>query len=375
MNNATKVLFAAALAVAMSSATMASHVCAYVNDNVPGVPGPNAVEGYMIGPGSATVHVGPYSTNGRGIGAGFYSGDLAATREREGDLYVNDPATDNITHFKINKTDCTLTLDTTLYPAGDTGVEYGDLLAITPDGRTIFVASTVNFDIYSHTIAANGSLGAPFTETSLPNRPGGIEVSPDGKTLVISIPGLQVCAYPIWDGHLGTPNCQSTPGYAYGVSIDPASTCVYAAEANDRTSEVAAFTLIGGILGTATEYNPFGLGVGSSGILVNWDNTAVYVSEGNSAQITTGAIASGCRLSYKAIIRDGVVGSNAPGQIAQAKIAHGYLVVGDEKYSGYPTSMGTFRAQANGNITPLGSGHIPLMLGGAPLSIVVVGSE
>jgi DNA-binding beta-propeller fold protein YncE len=383
MNKAMKVLLTAALAVTTSGAAMASHVCAYVNDNLRNFShGPNKAEGYRIGPGTAVVHVGPYATNGRGIGNGFADGLATRVHPRlkAGDLYVSDAASDNITHFKVNKTDCTLTLDTALYPSGDTGVLNGDGLAITPDGRTMFVGSTGDDHIYSHTIAANGSLGATFTEVVASTEPWDIEVSPDGKTLVVAYGEIQqVCAYPISGGHLDTANCQSTAGFPARVSIDPASACVYAGELRGQ-SEVAALTLTGGVLGTPTDYNPFGPGADSEGILVNYDNKAIYVSNPSSAQITTGSIASGCTLTYKAIISDGVAGLDRPSYIAQGKIAHGYVVNGDFA-NGDLDNMGIFHADANGKLTPVGSGQFPLARGGhgtvfaSPETVVVVGVE
>jgi DNA-binding beta-propeller fold protein YncE len=280
----------------------------------------------------------------------------------------------NITHFTINKTDCTLTLDTTLYPDGATSSANGDSLTITPNGRTLFVGPTGDDHIYSHTIAANGSLGSPFTEASTPDIPTGIEVSPDGKTLVVSYYDiLQVCAYPISGGHLGTPNCQSTAGMPAGISIDPASKCVYVGEAYYfNKSEVAAFTLTGGVLGAPIDYSPFGPGQGSEGILVNWDNKEIYVSNQRSAQMTTGSVASGCKLTYQTIISDGISIIDAPGQIAQGKRAHGYVVNGSIDLDGTP-SMGIFTVSANGSLTPIGSGQFPLMMSLAvPLTIVVV---
>jgi hypothetical protein len=380
-----KILFAAALAVTMSGAAMAgkgpSYICAYVNDNVDsgGTGLDNATEGYKVGPGDAVVHVGPYSTNGKSFGVGLFAGGRGATRVHPrlttGDLYVNDGASENITHFTINKTNCRLILDATLYPSGDTSESDGDGLAITPDGRTMFVGSTGDNHIYSHAIAANGSLGTPFTEAATPGNPEGIEVSPDGKTLVVSYDTLrQVCAYPVSGGHLGTPNCQPTVGEPAGVSIDPASTCVYTSEYNALfgPSEVAAFTLTGSDLGTPTDYKPFGpAGSSSSGVLVNWDNMVIYVSNIGSAKITRGSIAPGCKLTYDAVIHDGVSGSDYPGQIAQDKRAHGYVVTGDAGHS-----MGIFQAHVNGKLTPIGSGQFPLTsLLAMPSTVVVVGSE
>jgi len=361
MNYAIKILIVAAFAMTMSGASIASHICAYVDDDVLG---PNFAEGYMVGPGSATSHVGPYSTNGSGIGGGFFTGGLASARDRQNDLYVGDTASDNITHFKINKTDCTLTLDTTLYPSGDTGLYgFGDPLAITPDGLTMFVGSTGDFHIYSHTIGANGLLGAPFTEASDPNYINAIEVSPNGKTLIVSYGSIhQVCAYPIAAGHLGTPNCQSAVGFTDGISIDPDSTCIYAAEDDlfGNGSGVAVFPLTEGIVGVPTDYKAFGPGQGSTSILLNWDNRTIYVGDALSAQITLGSVAPGCKLTYKAIIADGVSGMDHPSQIAQDKIVHGYVVAGDLNYDCMPT-LGIFRASADGYLTPFGSGQFPLL--------------
>jgi hypothetical protein len=107
MNKTIRILMAAALAAMMGGAAMAgngsSHICAYVNDNVNG---PNFVEGYKVGPGDATVHVGPYATNGKGAGGGDGAGGYGATRVRESDLYVSDGESEDITHFKIRKADC-----------------------------------------------------------------------------------------------------------------------------------------------------------------------------------------------------------------------------------------------------------------------------
>jgi hypothetical protein len=369
MNKAIKVLMAAALAATMSGAAMASHICAYVNDNVLGT---NDTEGYKIGPGMATSHVGPYMTNGNGNGYDSLGGGLIATRAQNDDLYVDDTGNNNITHFTINNRNCKLTLDTTLYPSGDKALDgAGDPLAITPDGNTMFVGSSGDDHIYSHTIAANGSLGPTFTETTTSEGPDGMGMSPDGKTLVVGLPlSHQVCAYPISNGHLGGPNCQTEMGSPTGIAIDPASACVYAGEFNKNTSEVAAFTLTAGILGTPTDYSPFGPGVNASGVLVNYDNAAIYISNAYSAELTTGLIAPGCRLTYQTILH--VAGNNNfPGQIAQASMPHAYVVLGDDNQGEKGPTMGVFHAYANGKLTRIGK--LPLMLNTVPATVAVIG--
>jgi hypothetical protein len=205
--------------------------------------------------------------------------------------------------------------------------------------------------------------------------PAGFEVSPDGRTLVVSYFYLsEVCAYPISGGHLGKPNCQSLVYDPEGVSIDPSGACVYAALSSLGTSGVAAFTLTGSVLGIPTVYKPFGPGENSTDVVVNWNNEAIYISDAESAQVISGSIASGCNLTYKAIIADGIPNSDFPGQIAQGKISHAYVVTGDA-VGGTP-SMGIFEEHANGNLTPLGSGQFPLMSGSVhTATVVVVGVE
>jgi hypothetical protein len=372
MRRATEILLVLAFAVATSSAVRASSVCAYVNDNVDGH---NTAEGYKIGPGTAVAHVGPYRTNGSGTNDAFYAGGLGAIRVQGNDLYVNDAGTNNITHFIINTTDCTLTKDPTLYPTGENEVAFGDPLAVTPDGAAMFVAGVQH--IYSHTIASNGSLGQAVTEVSNPSQPVGFQVSPDGSALIVSyINGLEVCAYPISNGHLGAANCQPTVGYPAGISVDSNSACVYAAESTiNGPTEVAAFTLSVGILGPATEYASFGPGVSSEGILVSHNNKAIYVTDEGSAQVTLGRVSSGCTLTYESIIRDGVSGNDTPGQVAQAATVPGYVVTGDADSSGNP-HMGIFKASPNGRIEPVGSGQYRLRAGNdAPLTVVVLGVQ
>jgi hypothetical protein len=377
MNRAMKIFLISALAITTSGAAMAgtgsSYICAYVNDNVDGQ---NYAEGYKVGPGDAVAHVGPYATNGLGGAGVSLAGGLAAARVKEGDLYVYDESSANITHFTINKTDCTLTLDTTLYPTGHEGI-YGQSLAITPDGRTMFLGSTGTADkshhmIYSQTISAGGSLGPAVKEARAPSFADGFEVSPDGKTLVVSfVFASEVCAFPISGRHLGTPNCRSAGGS--GVSIDPASACVYAAVGNPASSKIVAFTLTEGVLGPPTYYNSFGPGAGTASVLVNWDNKAIYATQADSAQIATGSIAPGCKLTYESIISDGSVDlSNLPAQIAQSKSAHGYVVTGD---GGDNPGMGIFSATADGRLSPIDGGRFPLMRDGLPASVVVVGVE
>jgi sugar lactone lactonase YvrE len=371
MKKALKILLTAALAIMACGAAQAQHVCAYVNDNGSA---PNTVEGYKIGPGAATAHVGPFATNGNGSGANFFffSGSLAAARVPQGDLYVGDSASNNVTHFTVNKTNCALTLDRALYPSGDTSVRYGDGLAITPDGNTMFVAATGDDHIYSHAISSNGSLGATYTEAATPEPPNGIAVSSDGKTLIARFLYLaEVCAYPIAGGHLGASNCQSMASFPTGIAIDPVSKCVYASV---DTAEVTAFTLTESVLGVAT-VNAFGpQGSSSDYILVNSNNKALYVANPGTAQLAIGTIAPGCKVNFKALISDGLDGADNPAQIAQAKTTPSYVVTGDSNSNEMP-SMGIFHALPNGNLIPIGSGQYPLMRGSIPTTIVVVDSH
>jgi DNA-binding beta-propeller fold protein YncE len=336
------------------------------------------VEGYKIGPGDSAVHLGPFPTNGKG-GGGPLSGGLIVVRLQNSDLYVDDVASDNITHFVINRETCLLIHDPVLYPSGDTKIGDGDPLAIAPDGQTMFIASTGDNRIYSHTIEADGSLGTAYLEKSPSQAPTGIAVSPDGHTLVISyLSHLQVCAYPISSGHLGTPNCQSRVRYPTGVAIDPASTCVYAAEGSiDSAAQVVAFTLTDGLLGPPVNYNHFGPGLDAEGIMVSWNDAVIYVTNPYSSTLTIGTIGAGCRLKYRDNVFDGDGHPlDFPGGVAQARIAHGYVVTGNHDFTGSAT-MGIFRAYTDGKLVAIngGLGQFPLLNEGFPFSIAVIGSE
>jgi hypothetical protein len=345
MRRAAKILLAAALAAVMCGPVMANHVCAYANDNIyTGGSGPvNTVDGYRFGIGGPTVYLKPITTNGQGVGGGFFVGGLGAARISNTDLYVEDAYTNDITHFVIDPITCRLTKDTTIYPSGDTKLSDGDGMALTPNGNFLYLGSAGDSNIYVLSIISGGGLGAPIPVATTPDVPGSIAVTPDGTTLVISYATTQqICAYPINpDGSLGTANCQITTGFPAGISIDPASACVYAGESNPAASEVTALPLASGVLGPATDYI-LGPGLNSSTVLVNSNGLYLYIGNQGSAQVTTAIIAPGCGLSYNEgdIQTDGKSTDN-PGQIAQGGSLP-FVVTGDYSSMGKPR-MGIFK--------------------------------
>jgi hypothetical protein len=381
MNKAMKVFMAAAFAVVTAGVAMAgtTTICAYtMTDSTSG----NAVEGYHVAHGATSAtHFGPFNTNGVGSGGGFYAGGKTAARANGHNLYVSDGGSDNITHFTFTAKDCTaLTLDTTHYPSGDTSVVYGDQLAISPDGKFMFVGATGNFSLYSIAIAANGSLGAPVFQQSTSDYPDGFEVSADGKSLVVGYPDIEsVCAYGISGGTLSAPSCQTPAGLPTGIAIDSASKCAYSGDISlsNGLTEVTAFPLTPGTLGAGTDYSSFGTAADSQAVLVSSNQKVIYISSVSGASVTTGSLAAGCVLSNPTTlgIPNFVVNSDQTGQLAQGKTASGYMVTGDFNTSLLP-QMGLFKANGStGALSASTAGALPLTSGGAPISVVVVGQK
>jgi len=384
MNKGMKVLLTAAFAVVAVGSAMAqgpsstSHMCAYaIDDSTSG----NAVEGYIVGHGAIVgAHFGPFSTNGLGTGGGFFAGGKLNARIRNGDMYVDDGGSTNITHFTIDKTNCNLTKDSALYPSGDSSPLYGSGLAITPDGKTMFTGNTGNFSIYSIAINTNGSLGAPVFQQSTSDYPDGFEVSADGKSLIVGYPDiLEVCSYAITGSSLGAANCQTTLGLPTGVAIDSHSKCAYTAQISlsNGLTEIGAAPITGpGTIGPVTDYSSFGPAADSQGIVVNWNNKVVYVGSVSGDVVTTGSLSTtGCVPTYVTNTpTGGIVGTDELSQLAQAAKAHGYLIGGDFNFNGTP-SMTIFTALSTGALTPIGSGQYALAAGAAPLSVLSVGIQ
>jgi WD40 repeat protein len=346
MTRAVKILVTAALAAVACGPALASHVCAYANDNIytGGTGHINTVDGYKFGVGGPTIYLKPTITNGEGIGGGFFTGGMGAARISNNDLYVDDAYTNDVTHFVINPYSCRLTKDAATYPSGDTNVGIGDGLAVTPDGSFLYVGSSGDNNIYLLNIQAGGTLSAPVSVAATPDTPGSMTVSPDGTTLVTSYMNIQqVCAYAINpDGTLGTPDCQTTAGFPAGISIDAASACVYAGESSSSLSEVAALPLASGVLGAPAD-RILGPGVNSSAVLVSNNGLYLYITNQGSAQITTATIGSGCTLTYNMgdIQTDGA-STDSPGQIAQGGNLN-FVVTGDNSSVMTP-QMGIFKS-------------------------------
>jgi hypothetical protein len=374
MIKAAKIVVAAALAAVACGPVMANHVCAYANDNIyTGGSGQiNTVDGYKFGVGGLTSYLQPVATNGEGTGSGFSTGGLGALRISHNDLYVDDATTNDITHFKISPASCALTRDNNIYSSGDTGLGMGDSLAVTPNGSFLYVGSTGDNNIYLLSILPRSGLSAPTLVATTADVPASIAVSPDGKMLVASYTNnQQLCAYPInaSDGTLGTPNCRSTTGFPAGISIDPASGCVYAGEVNPGASEVAAIPLASGELGSPVDYI-LGPGLNSSAVLVSGNGYNLYISNQDSAQVTTATVTSGCQLAYNGnIVSDGN-GTDTPGQLAQGgKLP--YIVTGD--YSSVMTPrMGIFEIRRSMLRHYQGRHGLTTMPNNAPFSVVAI---
>jgi hypothetical protein len=111
--------------------------------------------------------------------------------------------------------------------------------------------------------------------------------------------------------------------------------------------------------------------------MVSWNDAVIYVTNPYSSTLTIGTIGAGCRLKYRDNVFDGDGHPlDFPGGVAQARIAHGYVVTGNHDFTGSAT-MGIFRAYTDGKLVAIngGLGQFPLLNEGFPFSIAVIGSE
>jgi 6-phosphogluconolactonase (cycloisomerase 2 family) len=394
MNRIIRLLLGMAVIAFVPGMAMAqAHICAYANDDITASDGlnniPNTVDGYNI-VGTKVTYLEPVTTtNGYGVGGGYFSGDRGAARVMNNDLYIQNDYSRTIAHLIINPANCALTYDND-YPDGDTvSSRTGDPLVVTPNGKYLYVADNGNFyggeiaNIELLQIAPNGSLGAPVPQ-SIPvaGSVAQLAISGNGKILVATIPEMdEVCAYTVAaNGSLGAaPNCQGMGGFATGITIDATGKCVYVGEntvAGQAASVAAASLSATGTLGPFTEYNgTLGTGKNSNDVTLSSTGKYLFIANNSSNQITAARVGPDCTLAKGTVsATGGTAGRDYPGQIA---VSGNTVVVGDFNLTGSLTmpSMGVYNTTTNGSLKSLttGSALHPLTTVqlAVPLSVVI----
>jgi YVTN family beta-propeller protein len=181
---------------------------------------------------TAVQVVGDHAGGGdtRSIGVGTFPAALAVTPDGR-TLYVANYGDNTVTPVDV----ATGTPGTPI-PVGHDP----DALAVTPDGRTLYVANDGSGTVTPIDVAA-GTAGRPISAGS---GPGALAVTPDGRTLFVadSFVADAVTPVDVATGVAGTP-VQLAPLLPLGLVISPNGQTVYAGSEGDSSSVPGDFAL------------------------------------------------------------------------------------------------------------------------------------
>jgi DNA-binding beta-propeller fold protein YncE len=193
-----------------------------------------------------------------------------------------------------------------LTPKTPTGVAAGTDsydIAITPDGKSAYVANYDTDSVLQYNIGAGGAL-SPKTPGSVATgvNPVGVAVSPDGKSVYVTDTGShQVSQYNVGAGGLLTPKTPAAVAagsYPYSVAVSPHGTSVY----------VADFVAAGVVWqydvapdGRLTPKSPPSVTAGDlpSAVSITPDGRSVYVANYGSSSVGQYDVDAGGRLNPK----------------------------------------------------------------------------
>jgi 6-phosphogluconolactonase (cycloisomerase 2 family) len=348
---------AAAVMMASGSARAQSGIaCAYANDDV--FDSANTVDGYMVTTGSQ-IYLPPVMTGGDA--AGSLMADIVISPEKK-ILYAADSQSGDVAAMTINPVTCQLTVLGNYHAAHPD--RFGLGLAISPNGKWLFVAGVRAAELQPFAIRKDGSLTAVRQKTALLDRPYGMAVSPNSVTLIVSVParrghGNEVISYSInpTNGMLTQVSMVPPKGVSGSITIDSQSKFVYVEESDDAQIRVGLLEIgPGSTLSFVHTYN-FNEVQGStstSAVLLSANGKYLYVTGPNIAALTTLAVNSVTgALKYVTTTSDGVMDSDSPTGLAT--IGNGTLVfTGDHPHSLTP-NMGIFVVGAKGSLTSLGT--------------------
>jgi 6-phosphogluconolactonase (cycloisomerase 2 family) len=364
----TKAMTCFAAAVSMAAAVMMTSgavlaqngiTCAYANDDVNYGNGANTVDGYLVTTGAQT-YVTPTLTGGQSAGISSMADIVMSPVKKV--LYAADSQSGDVAALEINPTNCQLTLLGNYHAANPD--RFGLGLAISPDGKWLFVAGVKAAELQPFAIHNDGSLTAVRQKIALLDRPSGMAVSPDSATLVVGVPlrrghGNYLISYAIntSNGMLTQVSMAPPKGYPVGITIDSQSKFVYVQEGNEDHIRVGLLEIgPGSTLSFIHTYN-FTEGEGNisiAAVLLSSDGKYLYMTNPNTASVTTLAVnlVTGA-LKYVSTTSDGVPGMDFPAGLAISRNDK-FLFTGDYNNNDSP-NMGIFAAGKDGLLTSLGT--------------------
>jgi 6-phosphogluconolactonase (cycloisomerase 2 family) len=349
-------MMASAVAMAQSGNT-----CAYANDDVfyLGGNGPNTVDGYLVTATSQT-YLSPVETGGNGSGESEAPNIVMSPVKKI--LYATDSQSEDIAAMEVNPTTCQLTLLGNYQVGGSEKLGIG--LAISTNGKWLFVVGVKSAVLQPFAIHNDGSLTAVRQKVALLDRPSSLAVSPDSATLIVSVPqrpghGNEVISYSInpSNGMLTQVSIVHPKGYAGSISIDSQSKFVYVEEGSSGHLRVGLLEIgLGSTLTFLHTYNFTEVqgGFSLSGAVLSSNGRYLYLTDPYISSINTLAVNSVTgALKYVTTTNDGTMKEDEP--IGMATTSNGaFVFTGDFNTTG-SQKMGIFAAgKKDGSLTSLG---------------------
>jgi 6-phosphogluconolactonase (cycloisomerase 2 family) len=348
--------------------------CVYANDNFSTA---NTVDGYMVVEGAAT-YLPPVATGGNGSAENehtFFATRMVAIAPGTTHLYASNNGTSDIAMFNIDAASCRLTRAANYASGGDDALGMG--LAISPAGKFLYASNGTSANtITVLKINSDGGLSSPVQTVSVPATQTDMAVTPDGKTLITTQPGVsnQVSAYRInaANGKLTLASALTVNGAA-GLSIDAHSRFIYVGEGGGSAQVQVLELTAGGKLVLVDEFaikgadGARGIGRSSNCTMLSPSGKLLYFTNQVGATVTTlNVIPQTGEISFNRAVQDGETLVDEPSQMATDP-SGSLIFTGDFNTNGAP-SLGILKASADGGLTLLG--NFPLAQNAAATSIV-----
>lgn len=349
--------FHAGIATAQSG-----HVCAYTNDDAGSF---NTVDGYVVTSTSQT-YLSPTLTGGASANTAEVLPNIVLHPSKN-ILYASNSTNGTIAAMKIDPATCQLTLSGDFQGTGES--KFGLGITISPDGKWMFATNTSVKELYVLGILADGSLTGKLQTVGLHKLPSGAVVSPNGATLIVDeIVNQEILSFSINDttGKLTKVSDIPMLSGSSAMAIDARSKYVYLGEVSSTGYEdVDVLELnLGSTLTNVANYT-FTEGYGASGMLLSPHGKYLYVTNDQTATITTLSVnPSDGSLAYVSVSNDGPA-SNPPSGLADSRKGSFLFTVS----RGQQPTMGILAAGKNGSLTSLGTFPVATT-GAAPIWVV-----
>ncbi len=267
--------------------------------NQDGISTPGTVSQYDVGPGGGLSPKAPAT-----VATGASPFGIALSPDGKS-VYVTSYETDTVSQYDVGaggvlspKTPATVSTDANPY-----GV------AVSPDGKSVYVADYGSQDVSQYDVGAGGVL-SPKTPATVASglSPDDVTVSPDGKSAYVTNQSDgTVSQYDIGAGGLlkaKTPATVTTSGFADGVAVSPDGKSVYVADA-DKTSPNTAAGVVsqfdvgpGGVLSPKTPATA-PTGIFPERVAVSPDGKSAYLTNATDGTVSQYDIGAGGKLSAK----------------------------------------------------------------------------